>query len=446
MATHSGEVGASGQVDRVDATYPHPFLKHPPATALTLRDSPPEEEMRQIDPQSLPRLISTTNLDIDVTEGCNLGCIYCFKSELYAKHMSLLTMKRAFDWLVEASGVASSVNCNFMGGEPTLRWKEIKQFCIWARRKGASLGKKVTFSMTSNLTLWNDDIRAFVDEYGFGVLMSIDGCPEVQDAQRPALNGKPMSATVEKWAKSMLRTRPRSTARSTLHPKFVHKFYDNIVYLHAIGFQEIAIANTNYSEWTEGHFRQLQAEMMKVVDYLADAHQSGRTVTLTVLNYYLDKLLRYRKVSNDDAIQFQKAPCGAGKGYLMIDYTGDIWPCHRFDGADTDAKARGQFRLGNIFTSGFNHQLQRAFLDFDHSKMHKASCERCPANPVCGGFCPAANLSSTGSIYTPHDAFCAWTQLMYVGAEALYDELAKRSPHLLASFMDRVAGSESDGR
>jgi len=186
--------------------------------------------------------------------------------------------------------------------------------------------------------------------------------------------------------------------------------------------------------------------LQRVVDYLVDSHVAGRTVTLTVLDYYMDKLLRYLKTNNESAIKFLNNPCGAGKGYLMIDYTGDIWPCHRFDGADTDANARGQFRLGNIFTPGFNHQLQRAFLDFDHSKMHKASCAKCAANPVCGGFCPAANLSATGSIYTPHDAFCAWTQLMYVGAEALYDELAKRGTSVLQSFMEKISGSESDGR
>src|SRR6185369_7648275 len=130
---------------------------------------------------------------------------------------------------------------NFMGGEPTMRWDLIKSLVPWARRRGRASGKLVTFSMTSNLTLWTDEIREFVDQWGFGVLMSIDGCPEVQDAQRPAKNGRRMSSTIEHWARSMLRTRPKSTARATLHPTWIHRLFDSVDYLRSIGFQEVAL-------------------------------------------------------------------------------------------------------------------------------------------------------------------------------------------------------------
>jgi len=421
-------------------------LLHPPATALQPRRFSEDPGKQPIDPTSLPKLHSVTNLDFDVTENCNLGCLYCFKGEMYTQNMSLETMKKALEWLLEASGTADSVNCNFMGGEPTMRWKEIREFVPWARRRGAARGKRVTFSMTTNLTLWTQEIRDFVDEYGFGILMSIDGCPEVQDAQRPAKNGKQMSSVVEHWAKSMLRTRPRSTARATIHPRYADRVFDGVQYFYDIGFKEVSMSLSEYHLWTQDRLEALQLEIAKVVDFVFDKHQKGEDFNLTIFKYHIAKLIHLRAEQREAEIQFQKSPCGAGKGYMMVDYTGDIWPCHRFDGADTAANAGGRFRMGNIFAGKFQHGLQKAFIDFDHSSVHKDSCTRCPINPVCGGYCPAANLSDAGSIYTPHDVYCGWSQLMYAAAESLYTRIREAGDSALAALMDSVKDVTSDGQ
>jgi len=387
-----------------------------------------------------------TNLDIDVTEACNLGCVYCFKSELYARHMTLATMKRALEWLLTAAKTASTVNCNFMGGEPTLRWKEISAFVPWARRVGSLAGKQVTFSMTSNMTIWTEEIRHFVDAYGFGVLMSIDGHPDVQDAQRPAKNGKKQSETVAYWAKSMLATRPNSTARATLSPTYVDSVAKSIFYLRDLGFREVSMSASMYEKWTDAHFETLREQLRDVADLIVSSYAGDAPLQLTAMKFYAGKLIRHREEGRGERIAVSAQPCGAGKGYLMIDYQGDIWPCHRFDGADFDAKAGGSFRLGNIFMDGFNYELQETFLDFDHSKYHKQSCLTCAVNPICGGYCPAANLSDTGSIYTPHDTFCRWSQLMYDTALGIHRRMMLEPARNRARYLEDIDKAETDGR
>ncbi|MCB9868581.1 MAG: SPASM domain-containing protein [Planctomycetes bacterium] len=427
-------------------TAPETFaLKHPPANADTLRRLEENPGKRPVHPGSIPTLSTVTNLDIDVTENCNLGCLYCFKEEKYSENMSLETMKKSFEWLVESSRNAPTLNCNFMGGEPTLRWNDIKKFVPWARRRGAAIGKQVTFSMTSNLTLWNDEIRRFVDEYGFGILMSIDGCPEVQDAQRPKKGGKMTSELVEYWARSLLKTRPHSTARSTFYPTYAHKFAKSMRYFRLIGFREVAVSLSEYHLWTDKQLDTVREQLFETVDQAVESHGTDKPFTLTGFKYLINKLIRWRRTDRPERIEFRASPCGAGKGYMMIDYTGDIWPCHRFDGADSAAGADGQFRMGNIFEEGFNHELSRAFLEFDHGKFHKEGCKTCPVNPICGGYCPAANLSDTGSIYQPHDTFCAWSQMMYDAAESLYDRIAEQGAESLDLLLESASGTESDG-
>jgi uncharacterized protein len=425
------------------------FDERPPSTATTWKELKPKIKKnpgtRTVHSGSLPRQFAVTNLDFDVTENCNLGCLYCFKGEMYTQTMSIETMKRALDWLLTASGSAKTVNCNFMGGEPTMRFKQIKEFVPWARQRGARFGKFVTFSMTTNLTLFTDEIRSFIDQYGFGILMSIDGSPAVQDASRPAKNGKAYSAVIEHWAKSMLTTRPRSTARATLHPKFVGTLSESAKYLHSIGFQVMAVSASEYASWNDEHFAELEIQLDAIVDYVVQVYSAGGRFNISSFEYYMNKLIRHRKNGTPEKIVTKRQPCGAGRGYMMVDYTGDIWPCHRFDGADQAAGADGQFRLGNIFEDGFHHDLQRAFIEFDHLSIHKESCTTCPANEVCGGYCPAANLSDTGSIYTPHDTFCKWTWTIYRHAEQLYDRIEAEGKATFDRLLSDISSAEESG-
>jgi len=419
----------------------HPFLKSHPATAQSQRETPGEDW--PISYHSLPSHHAVTVLDIDITEACNLGCVYCFKNELYGKYMSWSTLTRTFDWLIAASREHSQIHCNFMGGEPTLRWKDIERFVPWARRRAALRKKTVTFSMTSNMTLWTDAIRKFVDLYNFGVLMSIDGSPDVQDAQRPSKNGTKNSEIIAHWARSMLRTRPKTNARATIHPNHVHRVRASYEYLRSLGFVNITFAASDYPNWNAASISELERQLMLCAKDIRSSLRSGGGVAhITAIQYYLNKLVVPRK--RGAPVDYLKQPCGAGKGYMMVDYSGDVWPCHRFDGADTDRDAGGVFRLANIYEDGFHTRLHKAFVDFDHSTMQKPACRTCAIEPACGGFCPAANFSDTGSIYTPHDNYCAISNMQYRVAESIYaDAQCDGTVELLEQT---VMGAVDDGR
>lgn len=134
--------------------------------------------------ECLPRHLTSTAIDIDVTDDCNLRCVYCFKGPKTPQYINMETARTAVNWVIRASRDNDSISVNFMGGEPLLAWYIIRDLVPWARRRANSFGKRVYFSMTTNLTLMNQEVRDFVDKNGFGVLMSIDGCPELHNKQR----------------------------------------------------------------------------------------------------------------------------------------------------------------------------------------------------------------------------------------------------------------------
>jgi uncharacterized protein len=391
----------------------------------------------------MPKMTLIGAIDLDITQACNNACTYCFKhlDMADAHHMSVETAKDAIDWLIRVSQAATGISVNFMGGEPILQFPAMKEIVKWGRRRGKSLGKTISFSFTTNLSLFNDEIRRWVDENGLGVLMSIDGIPEVQDDQRPSKSGKSQAHIVEKWARSMLQTRPQSDARMTLTPKWVHRLSDSCRYLwDDVGFDNITMAFADYPRWEPRHF-QVYAEQLEVIEQkMIDAFREEKRKRLALLTYFIHKVIL--PMDTGVPVATRHFPCGAGYNYAMIDYAGNIWPCHRFEGAAREIGRLDEVRMANIYSQDFNEKLSNAFCSIDHSRTAGAECKECPVFPICGGGCPAANFSEgRGDMYRLHPAVCQLMQISYRYAERIYRAMKEIDFERCRKFMAMETGA-----
>jgi uncharacterized protein len=394
---------------------------------------------------SVPAMTVTTALDLDITHDCNNTCPYCFKRLDDTRDMSLETAQDAVDWLILASKNTRDISVNFMGGEPSLRFGLMRDLLSWGNRRARSAGKQITWSFTSNMSMWNDEIRRWVDERGLGVLMSVDGTPEVQDSQRPSKDGRSKAHIVAKWAKSMLRTRPRSDARFTISPQWVHKLYDSCLYLwEDIGFQSIILADADYENWTDERLATYREQTEKICGYIVRRFEEGVWKSVKIYTYFM-KFLVLPKARGQKA-EVRLFPCGAGYNYSMIDGKGDIWPCHRFDGAAKCSGAATQLKLGNIYSEPYNEQLSNAFRNNNHMAVRDKRCDGCPVEPRCGGFCPAANLESKPpSLYLPHESYCKLKMHVYEVSENLYASLKAIDAERIDDILDKEGGANPEG-
>lgn len=398
--------------------------------------------------ESIPVIPITGCIDLDITTGCNNYCEYCFKNldPGQAKKMTVETAKDAIEWLFRASGGRERVAVNFMGGEPLLCFKEMKEIVKWGRRRSKSLGKSIYFSFTTNMNLFNEEIRRWVDENGLGVLMSIDGCPEVQDDQRPSKDGESKSPIIAKWAKSMLRTRPNSDARSTLMAKWIHRLFDSCVYLwEDIGFQSVMLAKADYDSWSEEHFEIYKLELDKIISYLINDFREGGEKRLAFFTFYAAKLIMPKEKGYP--IESRSFPCGAGYNYSMVDPDGNIWPCHRFEGAARVTETQSAFLLGNIYNRPYNNSLSNALRSNRHYRFLKDSCSNCPVQEICAGGCPAANLEELGNdIYHCHDVGCRLAWLDYEKSKNYYHKICEIDKKRAIEFIMKYCPGSSDGK
>lgn len=376
--------------------------------------------------KTLPRHITATVIDIDVTDECNLRCVYCFKGPKTPRYIEMKTARAAVDWVIRASRNYPKISVNFMGGEPLLAWPIIRDLVPWTRRRANSCGKRVNFSMTTNLTLMNKEVRDFVDQHGFGVLMSIDGCPELHNIQRVAMKEQHLYKTIEYWTRSLLKTRPQSDARMTLLPKNVSLLSKSFEYLTVkIGFKNVVLSIADFPDWTEELLKEYKHQLEIISDKLEESYHKGTNYCLKILSWLLKKVIHPQK----QKIQIGKrtSPCGAGYNYQMIDFNGDIWPCHRFDGAIQLHGLDEELKMGNVFEDYYNDKLANAFLNFNFKDHLKPECKTCPIFMQCAGGCPAANLYYMRDIYTPHPNYCRLKWIEYEVSEKLYDRLSKKN-------------------
>lgn len=304
--------------------------------------------------------MAVTVLDLDTTNNCNLRCGYCFKSESVhpgASRMTLDTAVAAIDWLFAASYSATELWVNLFGGEPLLQFPLIKRLVPYAKRKALALGKSIQFGCTTNLTLINDEIAAFFRQWGMGWHCSIDGPPEVQNRQRPGVGGTESASKAERGIRHVLQDRPGAMARATLTPPMVGTMMQSVLYFERQGFLSIGFALADERDWTEADLAEFDRQMGLIREHVRDNwYRKGVDREFGAF----DQIIRSQITGEQTVHQ-----CGVGRGMVLIDEFGDIWPCHRFDGADLDSAGNGAWRFGNIFEDGFNHLMHLAFLDKD---------------------------------------------------------------------------------
>ncbi len=131
---------------------------------------------------------------LELTEQCNMRCRYCIYNEhndhyrnFSPKAMQWDVAKCAVEYARDNSG--DKIAVSFYGGEPLVQFELMKKVIEYSQE--IIIGKELTFSFSTNLTLVTKEIAEFVAGVkGMSVLGSIDGPEDIHDAYRVMVGGK----------------------------------------------------------------------------------------------------------------------------------------------------------------------------------------------------------------------------------------------------------------
>jgi len=325
------------------------------------------------------------HLSLILTNQCNLSCIYCYENNKSKQRMDVNVCKDIIAKHLDMPEY-DEVEIEFFGGEPFLEFQTIKEVCEWVWSK--TWKNKYIFFATTNGVLITEEIKEWLRAYKerFWVSLSLDGKKHSHDINRSKSFDKiDLKFYKECW--------PKQTVKMTISKESVYYIYDNIVYIHSLGYD---ITGTNFAEgidWEDTKFVSIVAkELEKLCQFYID-HPEIKPVPL--INMAIHKCAENKKKTKW---------CGCGEHMVAYETDGSKHPC--------------TFITPMTFSSDILNSVQ----DVDYKNPEYFIDEHCFNNcylhPVCTS-CYGANLLSNGKINVRDKSKCELTKIRAVFSAAL---------------------------
>jgi len=341
-------------------------------------------------------------LCLNLAHDCNLRCHYCFASQGdfggQRELMSAEVGRAALDFLMTASGSRRHIEVDFFGGEPLMNRAVLIDLVEYGRLKAKQAGKEIKFTLTTNVTLLDQEMLQFIGEQDMAVVLSIDGRPEVHDRMRVTASG---GASYQRVMDKIIElTGSPGCSEYVTRGTFTHynlDFCADVMHLAEAGLNRISMepvvagAETDYA-FTNEDIPVLLAEYDKLTRYLFARYQQGRPVDFFHFNIDL---------ADGPCLAKRLIGCSAGSEYLAVVPGGALYPCHQFVG-------RQDFQVGTVFDGVVNKNIAATFRNAHIYS--KSACQECWAKFHCSGGCHANAYSFNGDMLKPYQLGCIFAR------------------------------------
>lgn len=372
---------------------------------------------------------SLQGMSLSLTRTCNLQCRYCIEdwhNAKYNKNLSLNAAFRAVDLLLKNTGDYLTPRIIFFGGEPMLRFDDIKEITEYAYSKAKELGKEMLFSIDTNGTIINDEVIELFKKYRFSVVVSMDGPQEVQDINRPFKNGKGSYKLVERNIKKMVKElispqKGSIKVKVTVCPQYLD-LVSIVESIAKLGVREISLSpvvsfNKNDTYYFDkADWNRYLVEFKKLIWAYPDLFKKYRPLDIIKINWILNLI-------SSPGINY--IPCSAGISSFAVEPAGDLYPCEYFVGLDKD-----KYCIGNLST-GFNSNRER-FLNVNYKTTE--NCPQCFMKYLCGGSCYWMSANEYDEIGRVNLKQCKFEQEIFTEILDFYLYLSHNDENLLKTL------------
>ncbi len=357
-----------------------------------------EEERAAATPAIRKPWGETDSLCLYVAHDCNLDCAYCYNDRgrianprmMMAPEVAEASFRRFFVEPGRQYAVA------FYGGEPLLNFRTVRKAVEIGRQLEAERGVKISFGVTTNGTVLNREILAFLDEHFASVTVSLDGPKEINDRYRRGAGSGSYDRIVGNIGRLQARCKARLTIKGTLGGDAVPFYTESLRHLRGLGTAGAILtpAGTppdNPAAIGTGQFedfvRQHEALSADAVDRALEENPTEEAVNVVA------NLLTRRKL---------RRHCNAGRD-LAVTADGSVYACHGLVGVP-------QFYMGKV-TETDSEDYRRARSVFAGLEVDNiGECATCWARYFCGGSCYAHAYFATGSVSRPDPRHCLLTK------------------------------------
>jgi len=342
-----------------------------------------------------------------LTDGCNLKCTYCFEETPESSCFTPTIMKpetavealHFFGHMTSLHGTPGGEKIiQLYGGEPLMNKKAVRTIVceMDTMKKAGELPLKTRLVVVTNGVLLDDELIELFAENSVGVVVSIDGPPNINNKYRIAKKDgvDVFQSAITAYRKAKERGVPIGLS-ITLTPEVINGF-DTVLdfFINDVGIENgVGFNILHFNPQVLGSIEYFD----KAADCLIRAFSRFRK-----LGIYEERMMR--KVSAFAKQEPIYADCGVVGNQIVVAPDGKVGVCQDF------VKPRTYF-AGSVHDPDYDPFCDGLFDNWKRrSPMFMKECFDCPAIAVCGGGCPASIELQSGSRWNIDRRICPHSQ------------------------------------
>lgn len=297
---------------------------------------------------------NTDDLCLVVTERCNLSCTYCQSNKQFKGVMSWECAKENINVYLSRTEVKRP-SITFMGGEPFLAFKLIKQIVAYVSAEYPK--HSVSYTIVTNGTLVHNEIQRWIkeNEDTVQVVLSLDGLGETHNKNR--------CNSLKMIDLDFFRSLTKPVVNSVFTPDTISELAEVTIGLHRQGFYVKGFI-ADGELWKAEHIDTLAEQLMVLIDFYLKHPIVHPISLLSQPLYYLTSMESVRR-------------CGTELfSEVSVSADGTMWACHRC----------------SPFENHGTWQIPEKYIDLVDAKYLLPQCETCFLEKICNA-CPASNAS-----------------------------------------------------
>lgn len=330
---------------------------------------------------------------------CNLKCIYCYANGGdRPKYLSWDLTRKAINYVF--NNIRDTINSFVVvyhgGGEPTLNFKLIQKSYMYIK----SLANKHDIDVLSHLGtngVMSPKYASWLGEHIDRITISIDGPPEIHNAQRPMKNGEPSFEKVVNTINTLKETKTKISARSTITTLNVNRMEEIVDTVVDLGISKLHFETLTF----EGRAKKLR-------DIRAPNPYLFVEKFIQAMNYAASRGAEIH-YSGDRFGTIVPIFCNASGHNFCITPDGFITACYEVTKPNNN---NGIFIYGLYDRNSKSFRIDEGKIGLLRNRVvtNIPACQSCFAKWHCGGGCMARALRKNGDIFVPDQTTCIITR------------------------------------
>jgi uncharacterized protein len=264
--------------------------------------------------------------------------------------------------------------------------------------------------MSTNGTLLTRKLMAELMRRRVFVSLSVDGPPDVHDAQRPTAGGRGSAAALREGIEILLEANPCANVQCVVTPESAGRLDESARWLAKRGFSYITTALDYGAPWTREAMRKLEGAYRRLAEWYEGETRRGRKIYLSCFDE------KIRTWSNGPPETCER--CSIGYKQFSIAPSGRLYPCVQFVRDDDERTA--EFVIGDV-EHGFAETRRRGLNA--QAEGEKEECGGCALQSRCSSWCACVNWQSTGRLDRASPVVCAHDQMLMPIADKVAEKL-----------------------